>query len=229
MEVLAVEDHGEVPLPPLTGYYTADSVGPLRTDLKPLEIVQPEGPSYSVSGNRVDWQRWSFRVSFTAREGLVLHQVSYRDQGRERPVLYRAALSEMVVPYGDPGPVHNRKNAFDVGEYGVGRLANSLSLGCDCLGTIRYFDVDQVTAAGKVMTMPRVICLHEEDAGTLWKHTDWRSEHCEVRRSRRLVISFFATVGNYDYGFYWHFYKDGSMDVEIKLTGCLSVGAITNR
>lgn len=226
MQVLALEDHGEVPLPPLTGHYTADSVGPLRPDLKPLEVVQPEGPSFSVDGHRVDWQRWSFRIGFTPREGLVLHQVSYRDNGRERPVLYRAALSEMVVPYGDPGPVHNRKNAFDVGEYGVGRLANSLTLGCDCLGTIQYFDVDQVTASGEVMRMPRVICLHEEDDGTLWKHTDWRTEHCEVRRSRRLVISFFATVGNYDYGFYWNFYQDGGMDVEIKLTGCLSVGAL---
>jgi len=226
MEVLSIEDYGEVPLPPLTGHYTPDSVGPVRPDLKPLDIVQPEGPSFRVAGNHVAWQGWSFRIGFTPREGLVLHQIHYRDKGRDRPVLYRAALSEMVVPYGDPGPVHNRKNAFDVGEYGVGRLANSLTLGCDCLGTIQYFDVDQVTAAGEVMRMPRVICLHEEDAGTLWKHTDWRTEHCEVRRSRRLVISFFATVGNYDYGFYWNFYQDGSMDTEIKLTGCLSVGAL---
>ena len=29
------------------------------------------------------------------------------------------------------------------------------------------------------------------------------------RRNRRLVISFFTTVGNYDYGFYWYLYLDG--------------------
>ncbi|ROO26507.1 tyramine oxidase [Salinisphaera orenii MK-B5] len=225
MAVLEVEDHGEVELPPLTGNYTADSVGPLRDDIKALEIVQPDGPSFHVDGQHVEWLGWSFRVGFTPREGLVLHQLAYNDQGRERPVMYRAALSEMVVPYGDPTPVHNRKNAFDVGEYGVGRLANTLTLGCDCLGTIHYFDVDQVTATGEVVHMNRVICLHEEDHGTLWKHTDWRTEHSEVRRSRRLVISFFATVGNYDYGFYWSLYQDGTVEMDIKLTGCLSVGA----
>ena len=47
----------------------------------------------------------------------------------------------MVVPYGDPRPAYFRRNAFDVGEYGIGMLANSLELGCDCLGEIRYFDV----------------------------------------------------------------------------------------
>src|SRR5262245_65057617 len=41
--------------------------------------------------------------------------------------------SDMVVPYGDPRPHYNRRNAFDVGEYGVGVFANSLALGCDCL------------------------------------------------------------------------------------------------
>ena len=69
------------------------------------------------------------------------------------------------------------------------------------------------------------MCMHEEDYGTLWKHTDWRTNRCEVRRSRRLVISFFATVGNYDYGFFWYLYQSGEIQLEVKLTGCLSVGA----
>ena len=71
-------------------------------DLKPLEIVQPEGPSFAVDGHEVRWQKWGFRVGFTPREGLVLHDVRYDDGGRERPVLYRASICEMVVPYGDP-------------------------------------------------------------------------------------------------------------------------------
>ena len=66
--------------------------------------------------------------------------------------------------------------------------------------------------------------LHEEDYGIGWKHTDWRTDHMEVRRSRRLVISFFCTVGNYDYGFYWSFYQDGTIEVEVKLTGVLNTG-----
>ena len=33
--------------------------------------------------------------------------------------------------------------------------------------------------------------------GVLWKHTEYRTEHVETRRSRRLVVSFFATIANY--------------------------------
>jgi primary-amine oxidase len=47
-----------------------------------------------------------------------------------------------------------------------------------------------------------------------------------VRRSRRLVISFFATVGNYDYGFYWYLYQDGTIQLEAKLTGIIQTAAV---
>jgi primary-amine oxidase len=225
MEVVEVIDEQTVPLPPLTGHYTAETVGPLRQDLKPLEILQPEGPSFTVNGHEVSWQKWRFQVGFTSREGLVLHQLGYEDAGSFRPILYRASLSEMQVPYGDPAITHRKKNAFDVGEYGIGRMANSLKHGCDCVGTIHYFDAHVVNMAGEPETIENAVCLHEEDYGTLWKHTDWRNNHCEVRRSRRLVISFFATVGNYDYGFFWYLYQSGEIQLEVKLTGCLSVGA----
>ena len=93
---------------------------------------------------RSRWQNWSFVIGFNAREGLTLHHLRYDDGGRDRSVLYRASLTEMVVPYGDPGPTQRRKNAFDVGEYGMGMCANSLQLGCDCLGLIHYFDAHLV-------------------------------------------------------------------------------------
>lgn len=41
----------------------------------------------------------------------------------------------------------------------------------------------------------KAICVHEEDAGIIWKHTELRTMHPEVRRGRKLVISFIATVG----------------------------------
>lgn len=131
---------------------------------------------------------------------------------------------EMVVPYGDATFAHNTQNAFDAREYGLGQLANSLELGCDCLGHIQYFDAALADGAGNPRIIKNAICLHEEDYGIGWKHTDWRTDHVEVRRSRRLVISFFCTVGNYDYGFYWSFYQDGTIEVEVKLTGILNTG-----
>ena len=93
-----------------------------------------------MEGNLIRWQRWEVRISFNYREGLVLHDVAYRDGGRLRPVLHRASLVEMAVPYADPRQPHARKCAFDVGDYGLGNCAASLELGCDCLGLIHYFD-----------------------------------------------------------------------------------------
>lgn len=226
MEVLRVEDHGVVPLPPEAGNWHRGYQRGFRKDLKPLTIEQPDGPSFTVEGQEVRWQNWKFRIGFTPREGLVLHTVSYADAGRERPVLHRAAVCEMVVPYGDPADKYFRKNAFDIGEYGIGTLANSLELGCDCLGRVRYFDALMNDSRGRPVAIKNAICLHEEDVGILWKHTDWRTNQSETRRSRRLVASFIATVGNYEYGFFWHFYQDGSIQCEVKLTGIMNTTAV---
>ena len=44
------------------------------------------------------------------------------------------------------------------------------------------------------MVIKKAVCMHEEDAGVLWKHAEYRDGTAEVRRSRKLVISFIATV-----------------------------------
>jgi primary-amine oxidase len=132
----------------------------------------------------------------------------------------------MFIPYGDPGPNQYRKNVFDMGEYGVGMMSNGLELGCDCLGEIRYFDGIVNDNDGGPMPITNAICLHEEDFGMLWKHKDFRTEETEVRRSRRLVLSTVATIGNYEYGYFWYFYQDGGIGYEIKMTGVMSNGAV---
>jgi primary-amine oxidase len=221
-EVVEVEDNGFVPVPHATGNYLPKHVGPARTDIKPIEIRSPHGRSFQVDGHRVTWGDWSFRVGFTPREGVVLHQLTFRDQGRERSVINRASLVEMVVPYGDPSPVQHKKNAFDAGEYNIGALANSLALGCDCLGEIQYFDGVVCDSHGNPFTIKNAVCMHEEDDSIMWKHYDYRQDTAEVRRSRKLVVSFIATVANYEYGFYWHLYLDGTIEFLVKATGILS-------
>lgn len=225
-ELVRLEDHEVIPLPPESGNYAAKYIDEFRKDIKPLDIVQSEGTSFEVDGYEVQWQKWKFRVGFTHREGLVLHTVSYEDQGQERSILYRGSLVEMTVPYGDTSITQCRKNAFDVGEYGVGMLTNSLQLGCDCLGEIYYFDAVVNNAVGEIFEIPNAICLHEEDFSILWKHFDFRTEEVEVRRSRRLVLSSIATVGNYEYGYYWYFYQDGTIQYDVKLTGILTTAAL---
>jgi primary-amine oxidase len=165
-EVIRVEEYAYRTIPSKPANYTADRVGPLRTDIKPISITQPDGPSFTVDGHEVNWQKWNFNIGFNPREGLMIHTVSYEDQGRKRPILYRAALSEMVVPYGDPGPTQNRKNAFDSGEYGIGQLAYSLELGCDCIGFIRYFEAAMTNSKGETVVIPKSPCsamLHRCD------------------------------------------------------------------
>ncbi len=224
-EVLEVVDHGAVPIPPGAGEFRADHVA-LRPPLKPLEISQPEGVSFAVTGNLVEWDRWSLRVGFTGREGLVLHQLRYDDRGRSRSILHRASFCEMAVPYGYPSPTRYLHSPFDIGENLVGTLANSLVLGCDCLGEIRYLDATVANGSGEPVVIRNAICVHEEDFGLLWKHWDFRTGETELRRSRRLVVSSISTIGNYDYGFYWYLYQDGTIEVEVKATGIIATAAV---
>jgi primary-amine oxidase len=223
MEVIRIEEYGKWPLPPQDCNYSEERIPAKRAGIKPLQIMQPQGPSFTLEGKLLKWQNWSLVVGFTAREGLAVHDVRYMN----RPILFRGSLTEMVVPYGDPAPQQVRKNAFDVGEYGMGMCANSLTLGCDCVGHIAYLDADFCDSRGNPLTIEKAICIHEEDYGILWKHTDRRlPDKPEVRRSRRLVVSSMSTVENYEYGFFWYFYQDGNIQFEIKLTGVLSLGAV---
>lgn len=221
-----VIDAGAVPVPTGSGNYDDPAVsGPPRTTQKPIEITQPEGSSLRLEGNLLTWEKWSLRVGFDAREGLVLHQIGFDEGAGVRPVVYRASIAEMVVPYADPSPVRSWQNYFDTGEYLVGRYANALELGCDCLGDITYVDAVIADEQGNPRTLPNAICIHEEDYGILWKHTDLWSGSQQTRRQRRLVVSFFTTVGNYDYGFYWYLYLDGTIEFEAKATGVVFTSA----
>ena len=222
-ELVHFEDRDPVPLPSEEGEFRAAHQPSLRDDLRPIEITQPDGPSFIVDGHEIRWQKWRFRIGFHTREGLVLHGVGYEDADGLRPILHRASFAEMVVPYADPD--RSYQSPLDIGEFNIGTMTNSLMLGCDCLGLIQYFDVAYVAPDGTAVRVVNGICLHEEDAGTLWKHTDFRTGHVEVRRARRLVISFVVTVGNYDYGFYWYLYQDGAIAAEVKATGIVATKA----
>jgi primary-amine oxidase len=221
MTVLRVDDHGPGTPPPSGegGDYRDGGGRPYRDDLRPISITQPEGPSFALDGRRVRWQKWDFLVGFHPREGLTLHDIGYTDAGARRSICHRASIAELVIPYGDPNPTTHFKNVFDIGEYGLAPLTNSLTLGCDCLGEIAYLDGVTNTWAGEPLTIPNAICIHEEDANILWKHTDDHSGRVDRARSRRLVVSSIATVGNYEYGFFWSFYQDASWELEAKLTG----------
>lgn len=216
--VLKIVDTPGFDVPQTSGNFDDPELqGPPLEGLKPIVISQPEGASFTVDDERVQWGKWDLRIGFDTREGLVMRQLSFDG----RPVMYRGSISEMVVPYADPAPNRFWQNYFDTGEYLFGRYTNELALGCDCVGDITYVDVVLADELGAPRTVRNAICMHEEDFGSLWKHTDLFTGSSEVRRQRRLVISFFTTVGNYDYGFFWYLYLDGTIECEAKLTGIL--------
>ncbi|MGI4894303.1 MAG: primary-amine oxidase, partial [Janthinobacterium lividum] len=192
-----------------------------REALRALDIVQPEGPSFTVDDDgELRWQNWSVRIGFTYREGLVLHQLAWDDGRERREIAYRMSFAEMVVPYRDPSFEHRRRTAYDIGEWGLGYMTTSLELGCDCLGEIRYLDAVLSDSLGQPYAIPQAICLHEEDDAILWKHVD-EAAGAQVRRSRRMVISFHATVANYEYLVYWRLYLDGTIECEVRATGIM--------
>lgn len=220
-EVLKVSDTGVVPVPEHNYDLSPEAIGKQRPALKPLIESQPEGPEYKVNGGEISWQGWHFRISFHQREGLVLHNVGFEKNGKVHPILYRAGLAEMMVPYGDPDPNWNWRAAFDVGEYGFGNLTSPLVPGNDAPDGARYFDATFADTNGKPYVYPRVVGLYERDGGVLWKHYDYFSGKSFVRRARDLVLTTSAAIGNYDYIMNWIFHQDGILEQDAIATGML--------
>ncbi|KAI5966172.1 AMO2 [Candida pseudojiufengensis] len=186
--------------------------------VKPLLISQPEGPSFTVKGNKVEWQGWEFRISTSSREGFVVYDGYFKG----RQVFYRVSLSEMTVPYGDPRAPYHRKQAFDLGDCGFGVNGNRLALGCDCLGVIKYMDGFGIHSNGEPFIIPNTVCMHEQDDGLLYKHVNYRTNNATVARRRIFIVQTIATVANYEYIINLKFVSDGSIDIEARATGILS-------
>jgi primary-amine oxidase len=212
----------------------------------PLRTSQPRGPSFrSPPGDpwRVLWQGWDFRVGFNAREGLVLYDVAFAPyggsgrsdrggdgaSGAALPVAHRISLAEMCVPYSDPRPPYDRRCALDAGDYGLGAAAVPQSACADCAGggDVRYLSPCLSDAEGEPRVVQNAVCLHEVDAGVLWKHADYRTGSGPLRRATELVAGFAMVAVNYDYLFSFIFGLDGSIRVEARLTGVLSTNRLS--
>ncbi|GME81606.1 unnamed protein product [Ambrosiozyma monospora] len=216
-----------------TGFYPKDMIekyGAMRPDPKPINVTQPEGVNFTMDGNVMNWSNFQFHIGFNYREGIVLSDIKYNDHGNVRPIFHRLSLSEMIVPYGSPDFPHQRKHALDIGEYGAGYMTNPLYLGCDCKGVIHYLDAHFADRAGDPIAVKHAVCIHEEDEGLLFKHSDFRDNFATsiVTRSTKLVVSQIFTAANYEYCIYWVFMQDGNIKLDIKLTGILNTYSLGN-
>jgi primary-amine oxidase len=221
-KVIDLVDTGVVPVSKAPGDFDAASNPPARPGLKALVISQPEGPSFTINGHEIRWQNWVFRFTLHPREGPVLYQVAYQDGDKLRPILYRASLSDMLVPYGDPDGNWSFRNAFDEGEYGIGRMAGPIEPNLDAPANAAFMDADFADDLGKPYKVEKAVAIYERDGGLLWKHLDtFVANQNQSHRARELVLTFIATISNYDYQLSWVFRQDGTLAVEAGLTGIM--------
>lgn len=181
-----------------------------------------------VKGNEVNWKNWSFRFAVEPREGLVLYTVAFRDHGKIRPVLYRGSISELCVPYADPTAGWSFRDAFDVGQFGLGTSTSALEPLTDAPANARFFDAIIANQLGVPIVRKRSAALFERDGGILWRHFDSPSKRLLSVRGKDLVLSFITTVSNYDYCFNWIFHEDGTLEMETGMTGVMLAKGVDN-
>lgn len=174
-----------------------------------------------LNGQSISWRQWRLHVAAHPREGVVLHRVRYVEGARERSMLYRASVSEIVVPYGDPDRGWFVRNAIDEGELGLGQFVHPLRDGVDVPKGAHLRSAIIADERGIPVEHPRAIAVYERDGGLAWRHLDLG------RRARELVIEWIASLGNYEYGFAWILHEDGTIEQRTTLTGIMSVKGAT--
>ena len=166
-----------VPIPKKRGNYEPEGRRPDASRPEAdLDITQPDGPSFTVDGNLVTWQKWQLprRRSPRAKGWCCTRSAGRMASGCGRSCT-AAPCPRWSCRTATQRYPRSARTSFDVGELNFGALANSLTLGCDCLGEIHYFDAALVDAEGKPYTLKNAICMHEEDFGVLWRHCNWRT------------------------------------------------------
>lgn len=80
--VIKVEDEGVIPIPMQLNAYDGRDYEK-KSDVKPLNITEPEGKNYEIKGNTISWQNWDFHLRLDTRVGPVLSTVTYDDHGKK--------------------------------------------------------------------------------------------------------------------------------------------------
>ena len=206
-----------------------------RARLKPIDVSRPEGVNFTVSGSRVDWQGWQFRLRFDARQGTILNRVGHVGPDGFRSVAYEIAMSEMFVPYHDNDPNWFYRAYFDMGEYGFGNMATPL-LDADCPETALYQSVTLHGADGMPFEADRRIYIFEHDPGhPAWRHHETVYDgvpglaNHHTRRATELVVRMVATIGNYDYFQDYVFTQDGRLRIRLISTGVDAVKGVLSK
>lgn len=216
-EVVEISDDEVVPVTAATADYDAATIGS-REFPTSIELSQPDGPSFRLRGNVVEWDKWRFHVRSDQRVGTIISQLTWQDDANARSVMYEGSLSEIFVPYMDPRRDWYTRTLLDAGEYSMGGLSGPLTPGVDCPTTAYYMDSIVVLDNGRPQQKNKVICLFERTTGDMsWRHAS------DGRPKRELVVRMIADLGNYDYVFDWVFESDGQFRIVTGATGIVAI------
>jgi primary-amine oxidase len=225
--VLDVIDLGAVPIPTEVPSHAYDPATSSRKPGKPVQILSPQGPNFTIDGSTVAWDKWKFHLRVDKRLGPVVSRVTYGDGNEERQVAYQMSTSEMFVPYMDPSQTWAYRAYMDIGEYGFGALSSPLKPGSDCPVNAQFLDATISDDHGKPLALKNVVCIFERDTGDpLWRHYEFFTESHESRPNVELVVRMAPEVGNYDYLLDYVFNRRGEVEVRVGAYGIDAVKGV---
>ncbi|KAK4800834.1 hypothetical protein SAY86_021321 [Trapa natans] len=224
IKIVGFLDRIKVPAPKGDGtdYRGSQQSPPFSPSLNRITSVQPDGPSFTLSGHLVRWGSWEFHLGFDVRAGTIISLASVLDvdKGNFRRVLYRGYILELFVPYMDLTEEWYYRTFFDAGEYGLGLSAVPLQPSTDCPANAVFLDAYLAAHDGSPVKMSNVFCIFERYAGDiLWQHTEVGIPGkviTEVRPEVSLVVRMVSTVANYDYIVDWEFTQSGSIRLKVQ-------------
>ncbi|VAW10412.1 Monoamine oxidase, partial [hydrothermal vent metagenome] len=221
--VLDVIDLGAVALPP-----QPDPRRVARAALKPVQMTSALGRNYKISGAiQVEWDNWSFHMRMERRVGPVISLVRYNDRGNRRLIAYQMSLSEMFVPYMDPGADWSYRTYMDSGEFGAGFLMSSLMAGSDCPADAAYITMAVPNDTGRSFPVRRAACIFERNTGDpLWRHGNPAQPTALTRPQVELVVRMIPVMGNTDYIIDWVFTQGGEIEIRTAVAGIAAVKGV---
>lgn len=217
LEIFEVNDYQTVPSPDTVADYDRSDEEESRSFPTPIRVDQPEGPAFSLDGDKVEWEKWRFRIRSDQRVGIVISDASWQDGDELRSVLNEGHLSEISVPYMAPQGDWYLRSPIDAGEYSAGGLSDPLVPGVHCPTYATFMDGLITGDTGEPQVKENVICVFERVNGDpTWLHD------VEGRQDRSLVARMAARLGNYDYLVDWVFSADGQIQVRLGATGIVA-------
>jgi primary-amine oxidase len=227
-QLIRLIDTGAVPVSSVNGDYDPQTIPPRKVP-GPITVLQPQH-GFQAEGTEISWQNWNFHFRIDPKMGVVVTNLSYGDEGKQRSILYEGSLAEIFVPYMDPAEGWYHTTYIDMGEGNTwGSVASTLEPGADCPDNASYFDSVRANSHGLPERVPRSACLFEREAGDfVWRHSPGGANP-DSRPRRDLVLRMIMTFGNYDYALDWTFRQDGSVKIGVGATGSVEVKSVRSR